>query len=118
MIYNPLAFECNGMLYIENSFCLVAFKSISICCMQHKADLVILQVLLLPCLFSNFFLPTFPSFMKWPSIKSCIFLFLLDAIVGLLTNTLQSSGLIRRMCKFLLIVSEMFLSVLLSVNIN
>ena len=63
-------------------------------CIQHKADLIVVHVLLLPCRFSNFFFAIFPSFIKWPPMRSCIFLFLLNATVGLLTNTLQNSGLI------------------------
>ena len=58
-------------------------------CIQHKADFVALQALLPPCRFSNFFLATFQSFIKWPSVTSCILLFLLNAIIGLLTNTLR-----------------------------
>ena len=45
-----------------------------------------------------------------------IFLFLLNPIVGLLTNILRNSGLICRMCQFFLTTSNMFGSVLLYVN--
>ena len=62
-------------------------------CIRHKADLVALHVLLLPCPFSNFFLATFPSFIKLPPTRSCIFLFLLNAIVGLLKSKLRNSRL-------------------------
>ena len=57
-------------------------------CTQHKADLVVLQILFLPCSFSNFFLTTFQSFIKCSPMRSFIFLFLLNAVVGLLTNPL------------------------------
>ena len=40
---------------------------------QHKADVIVLHVLLLPCRFSNFYLATYPSFIKWPPMRSCIF---------------------------------------------
>ena len=50
-----------------------------ITCIQPKADLVVLHVLLLPCRFTNFFLAAFPYF-KWPPMRSRIFLSLLNAI--------------------------------------
>ena len=84
--------------------------------MQHKAELVVLHVLLLLCRFSNFFLANFPSFIICPPMRSCMFLFLLNAIVALLTNTLQKSRLICRMCQFFLTTSNMFGSVQLYVN--
>ena len=40
---------------------------------QHKPDLVLELVFLLPCYFSGFFLATIPYFFKWPSMRSCIF---------------------------------------------
>ena len=49
--------------------------------------------------------------------RSCIFLFLSNAIVGLLTNTLRNSGLICRMCQFFLTISDMFGSVLLMLTL-
>ena len=88
-----------------------------ITCIQPKADLVVLHVLLLPCRFSNFFLAAFPYF-KWPPMRSRIFLFLLNAIVVLLTNTLRNSGLICRMCHFFLTTSDMFGRVQFYVNIS
>ena len=67
-------------------------------CIQHKADPVILQVLLLPCRFSNLILAVFPLFIKSPPRGHIFFLFLLYSIVGLLTNALQNPALICRMC--------------------
>ena len=86
-------------------------------CIHHKADLVVLHVFLLACHFSNFFLAAFWSFIKWPPMRSCIFLFLSNAIVDLLTNTLRNSGLICRMCQFFLTISDMFGSVLLMLTL-
>ena len=85
-------------------------------CIHHKADLVVLHVLLLPYRFSNFFLATLPSYIKWEPMRSCIFLFLLNATVGLLTNTLRNSGLICRMCHFFLTTYDLFGSVLVYVD--
>ena len=85
-------------------------------CIQHKADLIVLHVLLLPCRFSYFFLATFAFFIKWPPMRSCISLFLLSVIVGLSTNTLQNSAMPCRTCQFQLTTSDMFGSVLLYVN--
>ena len=86
-------------------------------CIQNKADLVVLHVLLLPYCFSHSFLATFPSFLKWSPTRSCIFLFLLNAIAGLLINTLRNSGLICRMCQFFLTTFDMFGSVLFNVTL-
>ena len=72
--------------------------------------------MLLPYGFSNSFLATFSSLIKLPSMKFCMFLFLLNAIVGLLTNTLWSSGLICRMCQLFLTASDMSGSVPFYVN--
>ena len=88
--------------------CLLLNVLVFTTCMQHKADLVVLHVLLLPCRFLNFFLATFPSFIKWSLIRSCIFLFLLNAIVGLLTKTLPNSGLICRIDWFFLMTTDIF----------
>ena len=81
-------------------------------------NVVVLQLLVLPKRFCNLCLETFLSFMKWPP-TSCTFSFLLNANVGLLTNALQNSGLICRMCQFyvsmlqLLICLEAFCCMLL-----
>ena len=81
-----MTFACNGMVYVEKQTIFVwlllnvlVFTS----CIQHKADLVVLHVLLLPCRFSNFFLAILPSFIKWPPMRSYIFLFILNATVDL-----------------------------------
>ena len=66
--------------------------------------------------FSNFFLATFPYFIKWSLMRFCIFLFLLSAIVNLLTNTLRNSGMICRMSIFFPTTSDVFVSVLFYVN--
>ena len=83
-------------------------------CIQYRANLVVLHVLLLPC--RVFLISSWQLFhlFKWPPLRFCIFLFLLihlNAIVGLLTNTLRNSGLICRMCQFFLTTSNMFESV-------
>ena len=75
---------------------------------QHKAYLVVLHVFLLSSRFSNCFLPTFSSFIKWPHMRSKIFLFLLNATAGLLRNTLQNSGMICRMCQLLICLKAFF----------
>ena len=100
------------------NFCLVTSECINIFTtyIQHKADLIVLHVLLLPCRFSNFFLATFPFFIKWPPMRPCIFLFPSNAIVGLLTNTLRNSWLSCRICQFFCTTSDMFVSILLYVN--
>ena len=72
---------------------------------QHQANLVVLHVFLLSCRFSNCFLATFSSFIKWPHMRSW---FLLNATVGLLTNTLQNSGMICRMCQLLICLKAFF----------
>ena len=87
-------------------------------CIQHKADLVVLQVLLFFCSFSNFLLATFLPFTKWPRMRFCIFLFLLNDITGLLANKLQKSRLICRMCQIFLTACHMFRSTLSHVNTN
>ena len=97
-----MTFARNGMIYAENSLCLVTFEC---------TGLAVLQALLLHFHFSNFFVGTSPSFIKWLPMRSCIFLFLLNTIVGLLTNTLWNSGITCRMCQYFLRTFDMFGSV-------
>ena len=51
---------------------------------------------------SNLFLATFPSFIKWPQMRSSISLFLLSAIASFLIKILRNSELVCRMCHFFL----------------
>ena len=105
------------MVYLENFFiCLLLNVLVFSTCIQHKADVVVLPILLLPCCFPNFFLAAFSFFIKWLCMRSFIFLFILNAVIGLLANTLGNSGLICRMCQFFYLTSDRFGSVNLYIN--
>ena len=96
-----MTFARNNIVYVENSFCLVTPECVNIYHLHTTQGWSCFIICLAFTLrISNFFLATFLFFIKFQPIRSCIFSFLLNAIVGLSTNTLWNSGLICKMCHF------------------
>ena len=95
---------------VRNSFCLVTFGYISIYHL-HAAKRSSCYIRCLTSTF-NFFLATFPSLIKWPPTRSCIFSFLWKAIVVLLTHCrMQNTNTHKLINLFFYIVTFLYYSI-------